>query len=176
MENEIKKVIGGIVSNIKETNIRQAQELLETDAAKKALESIEKYDLEGFYFSLIYPIEEIIDGLIQSEYESHHLKFLIKHSQFVERHFEVIISNKEGFACCADKSRTINNMLLKFLLTGEEILWDYDAKYTFHMPRTVFTNHIEIWEFFEAIYFLYYGNSEKYISLMNGSRGYRDDK
>jgi hypothetical protein len=69
-------------------------------------------------------------------------------------------------ACCADKARTVMWAMLQNLVEGSHIQFDYCQEYTYHLPKQVFTTHGDIMEFFEALYALYHGKSEKFIQCL----------
>lgn len=126
-------------------------------------------DFESFYLSVIYPFENFINSFVKSEIsDSPDVMFLMRHSQFVEGHFRTIIEHREGLSCCADKSRTIMRGLIRFYAEGIRIAFDYNGKYTFHLPKEVFTSHDEIVEFYSSLKMLYYGNGDTYVKIMNG--------
>lgn len=122
---------------------------------------------EQFHYSLPYRLEGVVDGLLQTaiprKREAH---FILMQYRFLNTHFKNILQRGEGMSCCADKSRTILDRLLQYYLTGKEIVFDPNEKYTFGHPTTVFTTHQEIVEFFEGLYGLYYGNPEGYLKAL----------
>ena len=166
-EEQLKNVMTGILSMVEDNNALSATELLKLDNVKKALKSAVDGDIEDFYFSVIYPMEGALDGVVQQVSGNNMVQFLLIHGQFVERQFENIIKKYEGFSCCADKSRTIMNKLFLALLNDEEISFNYDSEYTYHLPKTVFKNHDDIIMFFNGVYALYWGKYEKYIKALN---------
>ncbi|MHB1630686.1 MAG: hypothetical protein ACYCQL_00530 [Acidithiobacillus sp.] len=122
---------------------------------------------ERFRYALIYPLERVVDGLLQTvlpgKREAH---FILKQYQFLKVHFQKVIQRRDGFGCSGDKSRTILDRLLQYYLTGKEVVFDPGEQYTFGHPTTVFTTHREIVEFFEGLYALYYGNPELYLGAL----------
>ena len=127
-------------------------------------------DPEAFYFKMLYPFEQFIGGYIRTEItDSIELTFLLLHSQFVERLFIAEIKKREGWACSADKSATIIKCLANFFRTGSKIAWNYEGDYTYHLPKKVFTTHDSIIEYFNAIWRLYYGNSDKYLDWLSSN-------
>ena len=125
---------------------------------------------ERFLYALPYPLERVVDGLLQTvlpgKREAH---FILRQYRFLNLHFQKIIQRREGFGCCADKSRTILHRLLQYYQTGNEIVFDSNEEYTFGHPTTVFTTHREIVEFFEGLYGLYYGNPEGYLKALESA-------
>ena len=129
--------------------------------------NVQTKDLEDFYFSLLYPFEKLMSGLISVEISNNKgIEFIYMHSQFIERHFQRFIQDIEGSPCCADKSRTIIKRLVKWFLKGERIEFDYTQEYTFHLPKKVFKTHDEIIRFYEGIESLYYGYPLKYMEAL----------
>ena len=127
-------------------------------------------DPEAFYFKMVYPFEQFLSGYIRVEItDRSELTFLLLHSQFVERLFLAEIKKREGWACSADKSATIINGLANFFRTGSEISWNYECEYTYNLPKTVFKKHESIIEYFNAIWQLYYGNSDKYLDWLSSN-------
>ena len=99
MEKELSSVICGIISGIENDNKNAAAQLLEIDVVKDALSLAENGRIEYFYFSVLHPISSTIDGILQQVSGDHKVQFVLKHSQFIERHFEELIRRFEGFAC-----------------------------------------------------------------------------
>ena len=132
----------------------------------KAMASAKEGDHEQFYFSLLYPLDKVMDGLLADVTQSPEARFLLKNSRFVESHFQHLIEEREGAACSADKSRTIMRALLRFYLSGEEIRFNYGQEVTYHLPKTMFTTHDDIVGYFEGLYRLYYGRPAAYIGML----------
>lgn len=129
-----------------------------------ALGKAREGDIDGFHFALMYPWDELIEGLLAREFPaSWEVRFLFKESAFIERHFERVIIDAEGSACCADKSTTVMRSLLMHLTTGREIAFDRAQAYTYHLPRLVFAEHAEIVEFFYALAHLHAGRPQKFF-------------
>lgn len=53
------------------------------------------------------------------------------------------------------------------LRNGKQISFDYGQQYTYHLPKMVFKTHVEIIEFFNALYRLYYGNFKPFIDAVH---------
>lgn len=92
--------------------------------------------------------------------------FLLNQYAFVDAHFTALIKQYEGWACSADKVRTITNRLLKHLVLGTPIEWNYNQEYTYHLPKEIFTTQEQVIEFFDSLYFFYYGRSDKFLAFM----------
>ena len=149
---------------------RQAkyQQWANTPACKSALEAIQKGRLEEFHFHLIYPFKQVVSGLLESSLPGKRCAhFLLTHYDFARSHFRRIIEKRDGFACCADKTRAILSRLLAFYVSGKTIIFDPQEQYTFHHPQNVFTRHEEIVEFFEALYRLHAGDPSEYLIALD---------
>lgn len=166
IQDAIGEVMDGIVSMIEKKNDALCSDIIKTEIVQKALLNAKNGDIEDFYFSVLYPIENLIDGISQQISSCGKTQFILTHSQFIERHFEGLIRQHEGFACCADKSRTIMEKLFLAYLNDEEIQFNYDAEYTYHLPKKIFKTHDEIIMFFDGIFALYYGKPKKYLMAL----------
>jgi hypothetical protein len=122
-------------------------------------------DYEDFHFLLVYPFEKFLKGMIQNTFGGCYadIEFILLNSQFIERQFIELIRKIEGSACCADKSKSIMKRLIRFFETGEEITWDYNAEFTYGMPKMIFTTHNEIITFYQSLVKLFYGDPTPYI-------------
>lgn len=120
-----------------------------------------------FYIAVLYPFEKFIRGFIKSEIANNDdVVFIITNSRFIENNFQRLIEDKEGMGCCADKSRTIMMRLIDFYTTGNKIVFNYEAEYTFHLPKTVFKTHDHIVMFYEGLKSLWHGNNQKYLQVL----------
>lgn len=166
MTHPIENVLSGLLASIHEEQVSSFQEIANNPAVEKALNAIAARELDAFYFALPYPVSQTIEGLLRVAIPtSDCARFIFLHSNFIESHFQKLIVTYEGGACCADKSRTILRRLLAFYLKGERISFDWTQQYTYHYPKTIFTNHEDIVGFFEALRKLYYGNAPDYIAI-----------
>jgi hypothetical protein len=121
-------------------------------------------DYEEFFFGVLYPFKKYISGLITSEIsDNKDVIFILENSQFIEGHFQKMIKTYEDWPCCADKSRTIMKALLNYYKNDEEIVFNYDQQYTYHLPKILFKTHDQIIEFYEGVKGLYFGSLEKYL-------------
>ncbi len=121
-------------------------------------------DPEEFFLGVLYPWEKFISGLLKTSFgDNSDVEFIYRNSQFIDHHFNNLFSKYEGMACCSDKSRMIVKRLVDFYISGEKIEFDYDAEYTFHLPKKIFKNHDDIVGFYEGLRGLNYGNPTKYL-------------
>ncbi len=164
--NDIKHVLESMLGAFVEKSREAYQSVSSNEVVAKAVAGARKGDYEQFYFSLRYPLDKVMDGLLADVTQSPEACFLLKNSRFVEPHFQRLIEEREGAACSADKSRTIMRALLRFYMTGENIHFSFDQKFTYHLPKTVFTTQDEIVGYFMGLYRLYYGQPGMYISML----------
>ena len=125
---------------------------------------IEVRNIEGFNYILVWPYEGFLKGLICEKFgNSFDMRFLFLNNRFIQNYFRTIILKYEGSACSEDKVKTIMESLINYLKNGTPITWNYEAEYTFHLPKKIFTEHQQIIEFFEALKGLHSGKIEKYL-------------
>lgn len=158
---EIKNVLDGMLGHIEQEKIDLYKALME----KGGKIPVDSYGT--FHISLIYPHEKFLDGLIKTEISKDaDACFILKRSSYIESHFRNWIEQKEGSACCADKSRAIVNALLKWFMEGKQIEWNYSQEYTYHLPKDIFKTHDDILLFYYGIKSLYYGNPKQYLEAL----------
>lgn len=167
-EKAVARVLTGMLAAFDAKNVAAYQEFSQTPAAQEAVQALRKGDFDRFYFALQYPVNQIIEGLLASEFpgEAHDVRFLFEKSQFVENHIRRLVEKHEGTVCCADKTRSVMRSILRYLTTGKEIAFDYTQEYTFHLPKRVFTEHAVTLQFFKSLQDLYSGNPEPYMQAL----------
>jgi hypothetical protein len=120
-----------------------------------------------FHTAIMYPFEKFIKGYISTEIKDNYdIKFIYLNYRYIENNFRYYIELFDGFACCTDKARTILKSILNYYLTSEEIKFNYDQEYTFHLPKKIFTNHNQIIDFYKGIQNLHLGNPKKYLETV----------
>lgn len=125
-------------------------------------------NVEEFFFALVYPYQKFLKGFVSIHFKGNaEAQWLFTHHSYIQKQYEHFIVKHEGGACSVDKSRTIINELAMWKLGRKErIEWDYTGEYTYHLPKTVFTTHESITEFYESLVSLYYGNPDKYLNYL----------
>lgn len=133
---------------------------------------IDSVEIESFAtpndFSMISSKwERFLDGFLTVKVgENEKLKFLFMQNNFVEGYFRKIFEMFDGSACCADKARTIIRALSHYYQNGEEISFNYQQEYTYHLPENILNTHDEIVKVYEAIYSLYYRNPFELFAVL----------
>lgn len=157
----ITQVLNGLIGSIEAEQVELYKKIIGEDGLCAVANP------DTFYYKMIYPFEQFISGYIRAEISNNNdLVFLLANGQFVERFFQDEIKKREGWACSADKSGVIIKGLADFFRTRREIAWNYEGKYTYHLPKTIFTNHYTVIEFYDAIHSMYYGSSGKYLKWL----------
>lgn len=126
-------------------------------------------NVDDFYLSIIGPFQHFLRILINKEIgENRHLVFILTHSNFLKNHLDKLFEKHEGESCRADKTRSVLNSLITFFKDehNKEIEWGYEQEYTYHLPEKILTSHSEIMDFYMALYALYYGSPDKYVSAL----------
>lgn len=134
---------------------------------KEARAAAEAHNPEGFFFSLCYPLEKIVDAVVSAEFpHNQNAQFLMANTRFIENHLDKIFSRFEGSACSHDKTRTVIKAVLRFFITQKPIEFDYAQEYTFHLPKKVLKDHDSIISFITGLHYLHYGNPDRYLVAM----------
>jgi hypothetical protein len=164
----IETVVNGILAFAATEDAQAFNAVASNEVVKRALEHANEGRFEEFDFELLHPFEQVVDGLLAGITNSNEAQFLLKHSSFVESHFNRLIEKYEGSPCCSDKSRTIMQSLIHFHIDGKPIQFNYGQEYTYHLPKRIFTTHDMIVEFATSLHHLFYGNPEKYLNALQG--------
>lgn len=160
-------IFAALTTNFDKESKEIAYHLKDNELIVDALDALENNKFEEFYISLQYPFDKLVNGVVDSVITNRDAQFIMKHSQFLERHFNKLIDQYEGMGCRADKTRTLIRSLLVYYATGKEIEFDYNAEYTYHLPKVIFTTHDEIIEFYEAVKNIYYGDVSYYLKALS---------
>ena len=160
-KDKIKEVLNMMANSIRQDQVELYNKLID----EKCFDKIR--DIDDFYFGLIYPHQQFISGLIQSQLSKNDdVGFILKNSQYIDHNFNYWIEKIEGRASCADKTRAIMRRLVEFYKNGTRIEFDYTAEYTYHLPKEIFKTHESIVEFYEGVRQLYFGNPTKYLTAI----------
>lgn len=160
----MKEVLNSIFAGIDKEKADLFRDILEKHKAF----SKDIKDYEDFYHRLVHPYNSFLEQVINSQMGEQcwylkELKFLLLNSFYVEQHYLNLIQRYEGRSCSVDKSRSIMRGLTSFFKGNEEIEWDLEQEYTYHIPKKIFTTHKSIITFFDAIKSLHYGRIDKYL-------------
>ena len=160
-------LIGGLLGEIERENRDAYEVIAQSPAGKSALEAVEACNIENFYFGFVRPLSQVVDGLLAKALpHTTRAHFLFRCSSFIESHLCNVFVRAEGRACSTDKARTIMQALLRFIVTGKPVAFDYAQQYTYHLPRKILKTHDDIVAFYDALESLYYGNAAPYIKML----------
>jgi hypothetical protein len=163
----IKNTLTAMLSGLSDDDNELYKAASADPVVQEAAQMARDHKIDQFYLTLQYPVENLVRGLLAAEMPGNaDAHFLMAHSQFVEGHLKTLIKKYEGWSCCADKSRTMMQALLKYFLTDTPIVFDYTQKFTYHLPEKVLNTHESLTEFFKGLKFLYYGNPEHYLTAL----------
>jgi len=160
-------LIGGLLGEIARENIDAYAAIGQSPAGKSALEAVEAGNIENFYFGFVRPFNQVVDGLLAKALpHATRAHFLFRCSSFVESHLCNAFVRAEGRACSTDKARTVMRALLRFIVTGKPVAFDYGQQYTYHLPQRILRSHDDIVAFYDALETLYYGNPAPYVKML----------
>lgn len=174
VEQGIQDVLSSMLQMAEAETVGAYAAFAATPAAQAAVTALRAGDFDRFYFALQYPAGQAIDGLLATEFPgaAEDLRFLFRNGQFIQYHIERLIDRYEGGACCVDKTRSVMRAIYRYLQTKQEISFDYQQEFTFHLPKRVFTVHQLTWDYFKSLQSLYYGHTAPYLqallALQNG--------
>lgn len=123
-----------------------------------------------FFHALRKCDEEVVDGVVAltlgTAPEMAQARRLLNRTtwQFTYSHIKQLFSDKEGMACSADKGRTCMTALLRHLVHGTPIAFDYSGEYTFHLPAAVLKTQERLLAFQRALLSLQMGNPKDYFA------------
>jgi hypothetical protein len=160
-KENIIKFLDAMVEDIDQNKIDLYKKIIENSK----IDNFNNY--EEFFFGVLYPFDNFIEGFLKVNVSTNdNVIFIMKNSNFIENHFNKLIIDKEGTPYSSDKSRTIMNSLIHYYLTGEEIKFNYNGEYTYHLPETIFKTHDHIFKFYIGLKNLFYGNNKQYLEAL----------
>jgi hypothetical protein len=121
---------------------------------------------DEFYLAIIFPFERAISFYLDQQLNNRELTFIYSNASFVENCFQKVIQEKEGYACCADKSSYLMNCLVHHYKHGGAIQHNMEQEVTYHIPKVTFQTHEEIISFYMGVKALSVGAFKKYIEAL----------
>lgn len=166
-EDSLSDVFTGLLAAIDERNRQRFEAAAANPTIQLAVEKVRAGDVKGFHYALIYPMSNLIEGLLASELPGNRkAQFLFTHGNMVTMHLRNLFEKYEGSACCMDKAGTVVRKLARFLTTGEEISFKTDGPYRFNLPTTILRTHKDILMFFDALETMSYGTPGPYLKAL----------
>ena len=168
---EIKGALSSMVDALRNSsaaeNMELARRVLPEQQLLDAVACLKRYDGDRFHFEMGEQSTKVVEGVVSIAYgtskAAHSAAELLSMWDFVTNHIKQLFSDKEGMPCCADKEGTVTRMLLRHLVEGTPIVFNYEGKYTYHLPKAVLTTHERILKFHKALVGLYYGYPKPYF-------------
>ena len=85
IEKGLKDVLMAILDSGKKEREGSYLELADNQTVKESVELAHKKDFDGFYYKIIYPFDEFIDGLIESEISNkREIVFIFKNADYIK--------------------------------------------------------------------------------------------
>lgn len=160
-KQDLTNFLDSMIGSIEQKEIDLFKQIIETNEIK----NFENH--EEFFYAVLYPFDQFISGFVKSKIANNRdVVFIIKNQNYIEHNYARIIEAKEGSACSADKSRTIMKSLINHYKSGQEITFNYEQEYTYHLPKEVFKTHDQIINFYEGLKNLWYGDNRKYLEAL----------
>lgn len=137
-----------------------------------AVTSVHEFNPVDFDRLINYPMNTVIEGILRLGLENTHddnkglAAFLFMQYTFVDNHLTYLYHQFEGVACCADKSRMVIRSAIQSLMTGDEIVFNHEQEFTFHLPEKIATDHDGVMALLKALYRLYHGRPNDYLKFM----------
>lgn len=114
---------------------------------------VEEGDWESFDCLYKSRFSKMTESLIEGNSK---YKWFFINAGRLERHLRHIFERFEGSACCADKARTLTDLILNYYKNEESGNCELDCnqKYTFHLPKKVLKDSDSIIEYAKGFYSL----------------------
>lgn len=170
MENEIRQCITGLFNALNAKSEEEAMGLF-GGAINNAKESkIDISNLENFECFINHKLRKGIKLLANALHEPSVCKdknkpnFIYANYSFLENHIRNLCDFREGSTCCADKSRYILKMYLRYSITGQVPVFNPEVE-KYWIPN--FGDN-QMWiTYCDSLCRLYYGYTEEYFKAYN---------
>lgn len=170
MDNEIKQGIIGLFNTLNAESEKEAKNMF-----NETIEHIKKGKVninnpENFECFINYKLRKGTKLLVSMLHEPSVCKdknkpnFIYANYGFLENHIRNLCTLREDSACCADKSRYILKMYLKYSITGEIPIFNPNVE-EYWIPN--FGDN-QMWiNYCDSLYELYYGYVKNYLKAYN---------
>lgn len=165
--NKLGEAIKAIASSFTSESEKESNERVE-EALKFLNES--GYKIKGpedFDCFIGYKVENCMKAIARTIYdfsnakERHKADFIFTNYNFLEHNIRELCALREGSSCCADKSRHIIRMYLKYAISGE--IPEFKPEEEHYWKPNFGDNKMWI-DFCEGLYRLYYGHAQEYFA------------
>ena len=169
-KNKMGEAIKAIASSFTSRSEAEANERIE-DALKLLNES--EYKIRGpedFDCFIGYKVQNCMEAVARTVYDSINAKdrnkadFVFINYRFLEHNIRELCTLREGSCCCADKSRYILKMYLKYCIDGK--IPEFNPNIENYWIPNFGDNQIWI-EYCDSLYNLHYGYTKEYFKVYN---------
>lgn len=166
VKNDLKNMIELLVKDLNTNNKNDMDNIIQE--IKKCKLGID--DPEKFHSFVSYPLENYLNIIANELHETPTIKnsnkcnFIYSQYSFLKHNIEKLCIQREGRSCCADKSRSIIKMFLKYSLNGEIPDFNPDVEVYF-FPK--FGTYTDWMNFCDGLYELFYGKNNLYLIALN---------
>lgn len=160
----IESLLNAMVS----TEKSESQKLIKDALEKLNQSGLKVSNPEHFNLHLVCKLNKGVKEIANTMHEApsegikdtHRPNFIYLRYDFLENNIRELCVLREGSSCCADKSRSILKMYLKYSLTGEIPEFNPNEEH-YYIPK--FGDYKQWMALCDGLYSLHYGHAEKYF-------------
>lgn len=153
------------IKSFSETISKENIEFFKKIVADKEIDGIKTP--QDFFYKFTYDFEKFSNGLLREKVSTNNeIIFLFSKYSFIKNQISNLFEKFEGSTCCEDKTKVVVNSLFDFFKTGNEIEFNYEQEYTYHLPKKILKTHEDIAQYYSAIKSLYYGKPGDYLTFL----------
>lgn len=119
-------------------------------------------NLKQFNRMLNKPLDDLRHGLLETFELNDKARFLVMEYDFVRRHLSRVFQDLEGAGCSTDKTHTVMSAMFAIEALKNFKPFNYEGKYTFHLPEKILKDEASIQAFLTALYHLFNGHMKPY--------------
>lgn len=164
----IKEVITSMANSFALKERESAAKVFSQEELNTASELIKTGNWRDFHHKFNRPLEKASSGILNTvlKPEDYQLRYIFENCSYIQRQIASLIIPLEGMGCSSDKARAVIDKMVDFYLNGNEIYWNREAEYTYHMPIEVFCTQESILSFLNALLYLNSGQPALYLQYM----------
>lgn len=162
-ENAIKEVITGLIDFGTGERAASAEKLLQLSEVAQYLEYLKNGQVEEYDLLFQYKVRNALEGLVEQHVQNRTARFMVLNYEFVSSHVGSLVQKMEGSACSGDKESTILRRAFQYFEHQKPIVFNYDAKVTYHLPKKVLNTQQRIENFILGLERLFWGDPKDYL-------------
>lgn len=166
MDNEMEKCITSLFKALSENSKEETNKLFGEAISHAQKSKVKINNPESFDCFINHKLQKGIKLLASTLHEPSVCKdknkpnFIYANYSFLESHIKALCQLREGSSCCADKSRYIMSVYLKYSITGEIPEFNPNTE-EYYKPNF---GTSELWiDYCNSLYGLYYGCTKEYF-------------